>query len=145
MLEQAVAKIKTEMGANKDSAYVQVVGKFLLRHVDAFPACADKILAEGKTIVGSLSAMRSEANRQRARTPAGQVADTVGVLTDEEGFAVVLTYFGIGGGVQAASSTAGAGLEPRAAVNGVALASAALERNRDQVGSRFDVKLDDFL
>jgi hypothetical protein len=89
MLEKAKEKLLDEMGSN-DSAYVQAVGGMLLDHIGRHPSDAEKILAEGKTISGSLKEMQSVAR--------GKASGGVAVLTDAEGFAVVLKYFGIGGG-----------------------------------------------
>jgi len=87
MVNQAIAKIQTEMDAAKNNSYVQVVGKYLLDHLKANPGSAEKIMAEEKTIAKSLDDMRKVAEKQRF----GNCA----VLTDAEGFAVVLKYFGI--------------------------------------------------
>lgn len=87
MLEQAIAKIKGEMEQNSSNPYIQVVGNFLAGHITENPGDAERILAEDKTISKSLSAMRSEAEKKKV----GNCA----VLTDAEGFAVVLKYFGI--------------------------------------------------
>lgn len=95
MLDQAIQKIKTEMDSNKDG-YTQAVGGFLLQHLETNPAAAEKIMAEGKTIKGSLDEMRKAAEKQKV----GNCA----VLTDAEGFAVVLKYYGIEGKAQAATS-----------------------------------------
>ena len=96
MLDQAIAKIKAEM--DKKDGYAQAVGAFLLQHLDANPAAAEKILTEGKTIKGSLAEMRKEAEKKKV----GNCA----VLTDAEGFAVVLRYYGIEDKTQAAPAPA---------------------------------------
>jgi hypothetical protein len=84
----AIEKIRDEMASNaKQGGYIQVVGDMLLQNLDAHPEAAEKILADGKTIKGSLAAMRTEAQKHQT--------DGCGVLTDEEGFAVVLRYYGI--------------------------------------------------
>lgn len=84
-MEQAIAKLKSEIEANKNNSYISVVGDFLVQHIQAYPEEAGKVLAEGKTIGKSLDAMRQEAEKKKN----GNVA----VLTDAEGFAVVLKYF----------------------------------------------------
>lgn len=86
-MKEAISKLKSEMDKEK-SSYVQTVGDFLLQHLESDPAAADKIMVEGKTIVGSLDNMRKEAEKQKV----GNVA----VLSDKDGFATVLDYFGIG-------------------------------------------------
>lgn len=118
MLEQALEKIRTEMETARDQTPIQVVGEFLIQHLTAHPECAEKILAEDKTIVKSLDAMREEA-RKRSK---GNYA----VLTDTEGFSIVLRYFGIDGAPRGGPTAA----------NPLPAARAKTD---------FDVKLDDFL
>jgi hypothetical protein len=89
MLEKAIRKIETEMDQNKKNSYVQIVGGFLLQHLNNNPEAAEKMLQEGKTLVKSLDEMKKAAEKKRV----GNCA----VLTDEEGFAVVLQYFGVDG------------------------------------------------
>jgi hypothetical protein len=88
MLQQALQKLQTEIGSvDKKNKYVPVVGGFLINHVRNNPEHASLILVDGKTVSGSLEAMKAEAKKQ--------ASDGVGVLTDEEGFNVVLKYFGV--------------------------------------------------
>lgn len=87
MLNKARAKIKTEIERNKSDAYIQVVGEFLLRHLEASPGDADRILNDGKTISKSIDEMAKAARKKASKGRA--------ILTDEEGYAVVLKYFGI--------------------------------------------------
>jgi hypothetical protein len=87
MLEKAIAKIKSEMDQNKNNPYVQVVGGFLLQHLKEHPESAEKIAKPEKTIVKSLDEMKKAAEKKKV----GNCA----VLTDEEGFEIVLKYFGI--------------------------------------------------
>lgn len=84
----SVEKIKEEMGKNTNNSYIQVVGNFLLQHLEEYPDSSNKILTKDKTIAKSLEAMRAEASKKKV----GNCA----VLTDQEGFAIVLKYFGIG-------------------------------------------------
>ncbi|WLR54855.1 hypothetical protein LC048_21045 [Mesobacillus subterraneus] len=86
---KAIEKIQGEMNSNSNNPYIQVVGNFLLHHLDGDQGAAEKILAEDKTIAKSLEAMRRAAEKKKV----GNMA----VLTDAEGFAVVLKYFGIDG------------------------------------------------
>jgi len=86
MIQQATEKLKNEM-AKENNPYVQAVGQFLLQHIESNPANAEKILAEEKNILKSLDEMRKAAEKKKV----GNVA----VLTDQEGFAIVLNYFGI--------------------------------------------------
>lgn len=87
MIEQAKTKLQAEMDGAKDNAYVQFIGQFILKHVEAHPEDAEKILTEGKTIAKSLDAMRTAASKKKV----GNVA----MLTPIEGFTVVLEFFGI--------------------------------------------------
>jgi len=89
VLEKAKSKIQTEMDQNKTNPYIQAVGGYLLGYLTENPSTytADKILANDKTIAKSLDAMRTEAQKKKV----GNCA----VLTDAEGFAIVLKYFGL--------------------------------------------------
>ena len=79
MLNEAISKIQTEMEKEKDNSYVQVVGDFLLRHLNIDPAAAERILDKDKNISKSLDAMKKEARKKQK----GGCA----VLSDAEGFA----------------------------------------------------------
>lgn len=118
---EAIKKLKDEMKKEK-SSYVQVIGKFLLQFIEANPDEAEKVLAKGKTIAGSLSEMEKEAKKQKV----GNVA----VLSDREGFAAVLKYFGIIGKVPAPPLVAAAPAEVNPVVSSP---------------MNFDVSLEDFL
>lgn len=85
---QAVNKLRTEMEASKNP-YVKVVGEHLLKVLEINPAAAEKVLAEGKTIAGALTAMKTEASKNKF--------DGMAMLTDEEGYAIALKYFGFTG------------------------------------------------
>jgi hypothetical protein len=115
--DEAIAKISVEIQKEKNP-YVQAVGGFLLQHLDKNPQDAEKILVQDKTILKSLDAMKKEAEKKKV----GNCA----VLTDAEGFAVVLKYFGIDGQV----------VLPEAPVP---------VPTTSKTSSDFDVKLDDFL
>lgn len=119
MKEKAIEKLKLEMEKEK-SSYVQVVGQFLLHQVENNPDAADKILSTDKSIIKSLAAMRKAAEKQKV----GNCA----VLSDEEGFAVVLKYFGITGKVVSPA------VQPSVVIPAV-----------KKVNSDFDVNLEDFL
>lgn len=84
MLSDAVTKLKSEIADSKNPA-VQVIGQFLLQHVEQNPEDAACILKTDKSIVKSLEAMRKVAEKKRV----GNMA----VLSDDEGFAIVLNYF----------------------------------------------------
>jgi PcfK-like protein len=87
LTKQAVTKLNDEMASNKNNPYVQVVGAFLLQKLKKNPDTAEKILNKDKSILKSLDAMRKEAEKVKV----GNCA----VLTDEQGFAIVLDYFEI--------------------------------------------------
>lgn len=80
-------KIRAEMENNQGNSYIQVVGNFVLQHINDNPAAAERILTEGKTLKGSLDAMRKVAE--------GKKVGGMAVLTPEEGYKAVLGYFGI--------------------------------------------------
>lgn len=88
MLANAIRKINDEMKQG-NNPYVQVVGTFLLQHLDKNPHDAEKILNPNKSIVKSLNEMRKVAEKKKV----GNCA----VLTDREGFDIVLKYFDIKG------------------------------------------------
>lgn len=128
VLENAKAKLRNEMGQNKNNTYIQVVGEFLLQYVESNPGAAERIMSTDKTIEKSLEVMRNEASKKKV----GNCA----VLTDQEGFAVVLKYFGIDG-VPATSpikATVGAS-------NNKPMPTAPATKNRID----FDLKLEDLL
>jgi len=87
MLEKAIAKLKTEIDGNKNNPNLKVVGEFLLRQLKSNNAAAEKVVQEDKTIKGSIDKMK-----ETAKTNA---VDGCGMLTDEEGFGIVLKYFDI--------------------------------------------------
>lgn len=87
MLEKANEKLTNEMAANANHPYVQAIGQYLLNHLEAKPEHAENILAEDKTVLKSLEVMRRFAEQKRRF---GNMA----MLTDPEGYAIVLQYFG---------------------------------------------------
>lgn len=121
----ATEKLKGEMEQNKNNPYIQVVGAFLLNHLNHYPKDATKIMAADKTIAKSLGEMRKAAEKKKV----GNCA----VLTDQEGFAVVLKYFGIDSGIEL---TPAAVLDPKPAIRPT-------PKTKSKVD--FDVSLDDFL
>lgn len=92
MLSDAITKLKLEMEQNNNNPYIQVVGNFLTEYVSAHPDTTEKILVEGKSIGNSLNEMRKAAEKKKVGNSA--------VLTDQEGFDIVLKYFGIENSVQ---------------------------------------------
>lgn len=84
---KAIEKLQSEMTQNNTNSYIQVVGGFLLQHLEINPQDAEKVLTADKTIGKSLDEMSKAASKKKV--------GNCGVLTDIEGFAVVLKYFGI--------------------------------------------------
>ncbi|MFB5192774.1 Cas9 inhibitor AcrIIA9 family protein [Alicyclobacillus fastidiosus] len=82
---EAISKVRAELTGNNNNSYVQAVGIFLLQRLEEHPEFAENVLAPGKTILKSLDAMRKVAEKKKV----GNCA----VLTDAEGFAVILDYF----------------------------------------------------
>lgn len=87
MLDKAIIKLKAEMDQNKTNSYIQVVGDFIIQYVKENQEVAEKILVEEKTILKSLNEMKKAAEKKKV----GNCA----VLSDQEGFKIVLQYFGI--------------------------------------------------
>lgn len=87
MKDQAIARLRAEIEQKKQNSYVQLIGDFLIRHVFANPSDAGRLMAEEKTIEGSLGDMRKAAEKKKV--------GNMGILSDAEGYAVVLNYFGI--------------------------------------------------
>lgn len=116
MKAQALAKINTEINASNNNPFIKVVGEFLLSHIESNPGDSEKILTADKTISKSLEAMKKVAEKRKV----GNMA----ILTDAEGFKVVLEYFGIKANAIAAPITPAA--KPKA-------------------DSGFEVNLDDLL
>lgn len=88
-MEQAVKKLQDEITGSQNNPYIQVIGNFLIQHVQANPECVEKIMEKGKSISKSLEAMKNEALKKQSNGMA--------MLTDAEGYAIVLKYFGIDG------------------------------------------------
>lgn len=86
-IANVVAKLNSEMDQHKNDSYVQVVGSYLVAHLDKYPQDAAKIAADEKTIVKSLDEMKKAASKKKV----GNCA----VLAPQEGFAIVMKYFGI--------------------------------------------------
>ena len=121
-VEQAISKIREEMTQNNANPYIQVVGGFLLQHLAKNPLDAEKILAVDKTIDKSLDEMRKQAEKKQVKQSA--------MFTPQEGFTIVMKYFGVDAIVPEAplvSAPAPELVEKKPATND------------------FDINLDDFL
>lgn len=88
MLNKAIDKIRDEMAAHPEDAYISCVGEYLTDHLQRHPEDAAAILAEGKTIAGSLKEMEKYAKDHKQ--------GNVGVVPPDIGFGIVMKYFEIG-------------------------------------------------
>ncbi|MBU3098358.1 MULTISPECIES: hypothetical protein [Clostridium] len=87
MLEKAIEKLRAEITSSKNDPVIQIIGEFLIQHLLNNNSNAEKIMQEGKTIEKSFEEMRKVATTRKVGNRA--------VLTDQEGFNIVLKYFGI--------------------------------------------------
>lgn len=87
MQSKAIEKLQSEMAANTTNSYIQVVGVFLIEHLAKNPQDAEKILSTDKTIDKSLEEMRKQAEKKQVKRSA--------MFTPQEGFDIVMKYFGI--------------------------------------------------
>jgi len=87
MLEKAIKKLKAEIDGSKNNSNIQAVGKFMLHYLELCPEASEQVLKEGKTLKGSIDEMK-----KIAKTKA---VDGCGMITDNEGFGIVLKYFDI--------------------------------------------------
>ncbi|HCO74995.1 MAG TPA: hypothetical protein DIT16_09100 [Clostridium sp.] len=86
LINKAIEKLNSEMD-KEDKKEIRVIGEFLLNQVTSNEDIAKAILTEGKTIMKSLDDMKGIA-RQRA-------INGCAVIDPEEGFEIVMNYFGI--------------------------------------------------
>lgn len=86
-MEQAIDKLRDEMAQKSDNTYVQAVGEYLTTFLLTHPNAEAKILAEGKSIEGSLKAAQETAKKKQH--------NGVAVLSDSEVYAEVLKYYGL--------------------------------------------------
>lgn len=87
MIEKAIEKLKAEMDVDKSNPNIQVIGEFLLEQLDLNDKASEKLIIEGKTIKGSIDEMKKVAKTK--------AVGGCGMLTDQEGFGIVLNYFDI--------------------------------------------------
>lgn len=85
MQQQAIDKINAEMAEKSTNPYIQLIGQYLLNLIT--DETAKQVLEANRTIEGSLKTMAIEAKKK--------AVNGMAMLTDEEGYAIVLTYFGI--------------------------------------------------
>ncbi|MEC0092860.1 hypothetical protein [Paenibacillus macquariensis] len=120
-MQNAIIKMNAEIDSS-NNPYVKVIGEFLKAHVEANPQDAEKILVDDKTILHSLESMKAEAKEKQQ--------DGMAILTDAEGFAVVLKYFDI---------------EGQAIIPTATVAPLPSTNNTQKSSSRFDISLDELL
>lgn len=119
MLAQAIDKLRSEMTQNIANSYIQVVGGFLLQHLESSPQDAEKILDTDKTISKSLDEMWKVAEKNQHKNFA--------MFTPQEGLEIVMKYFGIETAVNMQMPTAPApAAKPKSEID-------------------FDIKLEDLL
>jgi len=82
----AMDKIRDEMAKSKEN-YVQVVGEYLTDYLLAHPEAEAALLEKGKSIEGSLAAVRKEAEKVKT----GNMA----ILDVKTVFGIVAGYFGL--------------------------------------------------
>lgn len=87
LFEQATDKLRDEMAANTKDGAIEVIGEFLTVLIRTDPECAEKIMAEKKTIKGAMEAMKAEAAKHKNGSWA--------CLDFCSGIRVVLKYFGL--------------------------------------------------
>jgi len=86
MKAEAIKKINDELESNKNTV-ISRIGEFIKNHVEICPDDAVKVLALDKNLKGAFGAMKDEARKNQV--------DGCGGMSDEEGYALVLKYFGI--------------------------------------------------
>jgi hypothetical protein len=88
MLKKAMLKLESEItAAGKDDEYTPFVGSQLMDHIRLNPNDAVLILADNRTIKGSLKAVGDEAEKKKKQ---GTV-----MFTPNQGMEIILKYFGI--------------------------------------------------
>lgn len=85
MIEKAIEKIKEEIEENKNS-YTEIIGNYVIQHIEINQQATEAIINEEKTLAGSLEQMRKEALKVKQ----GDIA----IRTDEQAFKIIRDYFG---------------------------------------------------
>ena len=93
MIAKAIEKIETEMKQYEKDRSIQGIGKFLLQQLSKNAENAEKILDIDKTIVKSMDYMRKEVEKTIVK--AKKTGGVTCMITDAEGFEIVLKYYGI--------------------------------------------------
>lgn len=87
MLNQAVQKLQDEIKKNKGNPAIMAVGEFLIGHLKQNSQDAKKIMQDKTTITGAMDDMKKHAQKKQKNGYA--------VIAPEEGFKIVMDYFGI--------------------------------------------------
>lgn len=88
MLKKAIEKLEAEITvADKDDEYTPFIGSQVMDHIRKNPNDAVLILADNKTIKGSISAMSAEAEKKKKNGRS--------MFTPAQGMAIVMKYYGI--------------------------------------------------
>ena len=95
--EAAMEALRSARAKEQDNAGLQQIGGYLQRRLEAAPALAEALLAEGKSLDGAWTALCQEA-KKRAHGR-GCV-----VFSDAEGYAIICGYYGISPTEQAAKA-----------------------------------------
>lgn len=93
MIAKAIEKIETEMKKYEKDRSVQSIGNFLLQQLSENPGNAEKIIDIDKSIVKSMDYMRKEVEKTIVK--AKKTGGITCMITDAEGFEIVLKYYGI--------------------------------------------------
>ena len=87
-MDELIKKLNDEIKKNEKDVNIKRIGQYILSLV---PKLDDKtiaeMMAEDKTIKGSIKKMQQEARKV--------AVEGCGILTDEEGYKIVREYFGI--------------------------------------------------
>lgn len=83
----AIEKLTKEMDEHKQNPYVQYVGNYLINLAKSDNNAAKSLEDAGKTIIGSLDAMRKVAEKSKVNNMA--------VIAPDHGLKIVCDYFGL--------------------------------------------------
>jgi len=85
VISKAKEKLQAEIEQSNNES-IKVIGEYLIKELSINTELAEIIAKSDKTIAKSLDAMKHEASKQKV----GNMA----VLTQDEGFSIVLKYYG---------------------------------------------------
>ncbi len=87
-MQEMTEKINNEIRTNEKNINIKSIGEYVISLLPKLDQqTIDAMKSEGKTIKGSIDAMKKEARKV--------AVGGMGMLTDEEGFKIVREYFGI--------------------------------------------------